>query len=563
MVVADMLPEFAAHARAEFESDRAGWLRTFQAARFGHSTRKGYVIERQPALTALVDPRHLATATRSAVRCPACGCTGLAPYDDPAGLLLAACPACSHRIERDENGAHDIRGPKGAAPAREQVAVERESIVVEPKPVGADPEPAAGAQPTRGQAHSHVPAAEFPPGDLAPISSTAPIRLLLRADWERPSDWLPVVGTFVAAPLDGRYALCVDATDTTLSISTVYEMLAVVCEEIADNGGFCEILILDTPFIADGTIEVRSADDIRRHLGLQRDDVGLASAERIVAHIQTAKHLADRVAAVAHRFRFLNAPDPWTSREPLVTVRIATWRKPQLLVERAIPSVLNGLYRNVELLVCSDGPDPQTAAVVASIKDPRLRYMEMSERPVYPEQRWSLWETAGSYAANRMVGEMRGSFIAPLCHDDAFTEDHITELLTAMADGSADLTYGQALMERPEGPWFTLGRAPLAHSQVTHGACLYSGRLRHVTLDPECWLLREPGDWNLIRRVTALGAQARFVPRVVLTHFAERSIVNYETADARELDGFVADIKRTGVSWLLDVPVRILEEVAC
>src|SRR5271165_4177347 len=115
-----------------------------------------------------------------------------------------------------------------------------------------------------------------------------------------------------------------------------------------------------------------------------------------------------------------------------------------------------------------------------------------------------------------MVGEARGTFLAPLCHDDAFTEDHISALLSAMADTRSDLAHGQVLMERHSGPWHTLGKETLEHGHVTHGACLYSGRLRHMPLDPECWVLGEPGDWNLIRRVTSIGAKPCFVPRIVL-----------------------------------------------
>lgn len=537
MVVADMLPEFAPHAQREFQTERDGWLRTFQAARFGRSTRKGYVIERQSARTAIADPTDLLGTVWGAIRCPACAGPGLELQGGRSDGAPAACPACGHLVARDETRAFDLRPPVLSVPA-------------EIPPAQPSPAPPSQPSPTR------PPAAE-----LAPISATAPIRLLLSADWEQPSEWLPVLATFVAADPDGRHALCVDATTTDLGIATLHEMLATVCEEIAGDREFGEIIILDVPFVADGIIRVRSADDVRRHLGIEPAATVVASPERVAAHAQAAKRLADRVLAIAQRRRFLDAPNPWTSREPLVTVRIATWRKPRLLVERAIPSVLGGSYRNVELLVCSDGPDPETAAAVASIKDPRLRYLEMPERPVYPEQRWSLWEIAGSYAANRMVAESRGSFVAPLCHDDAFTHDHIPALLAGMAETGGDFAYGQALMEHPAGPWYSVGSAPLAHGQVTHGACLYSGRLRHVPLDPECWILREPGDWNMIRRVTTLGAKACFVPRVVLTHFAERSIVDYEDTDVRDVEGFVADIERTGLSWLLDVPVRALEEV--
>lgn len=554
MVIADMFPEFSAYARAEFESEPEAWVRAFEGARFGSSGRRGYLISRDDPATAVVDVRALRATVWNAVRCPVCEHAGLRSASAAGVGADFLCPSCGHRVELDETRAYDLRSPanRGATPPEPPspglTIAPQASASTKPTIV---PTPVSTTRPTRAvQARSPSGGA-----DLAPIRATAPVRLLLSPDWEQPRDWLPAVATFVAASPDGRNALCVDATSTTLGVATVHEMLWTVCDAIAGDRRFGEIVILDTPFVRDGTVDVSSAEDVRRRLDIAPDASGGSTPEHVATHAAAAKQLADRVMAIADRRRFLDAPDPWTSREPLVTVRIATWRKPRLLTERAIPSVLGGLYGNVELLVCSDGPDPETAAAVAAIRDPRLRYMEMPHRPVYPEQRWSMWEIAGSYAVNRMVSEARGTFLAPLCHDDAFTEDHIPLLLAAMAEQRSDLAYGQVLMERSSGPWHTLGRAPLEHGHVTHGACLYSGRLRHMPLDPECWVLREPGDWNLIRRVTSIGATASFVPQIVLAHFAERSMVDYENVDVRSIEAFVADIDRTGLSWLLDVPV--------
>ena len=121
--------------------------------------------------------------------------------------------------------------------------------------------------------------------------------------------------------------------------------------------------------------------------------------------------------------------------EPLVTVRIPTFGSVDLLLERAIPSVLAGSYRNVELLVCSDGPQPHARAAVEGLTDPRVRYLERQERPHYPSRASSFWQVAGTSAVNRLVDEARGDLIAPLDHDDAFTHDHIPVLLDALRRG--------------------------------------------------------------------------------------------------------------------------------
>jgi glycosyltransferase involved in cell wall biosynthesis len=57
---------------------------------------------------------------------------------------------------------------------------------------------------------------------------------------------------------------------------------------------------------------------------------------------------------------------------PLVSVVIPTRHRPKLVL-RAIHSVLNQTYSEIELIVVVDGPDEATIATVRSIEDPRLQ----------------------------------------------------------------------------------------------------------------------------------------------------------------------------------------------
>ena len=219
------------------------------------------------------------------------------------------------------------------------------------------------------------------------------------------------------------------------------------------------MIVLDTPYESEGLTEVHTAREIRDLFNVTRVQTPTGARE-FAERARRAKMLVDEIRSVAEKRRFELAGDPWGSREPLVSVRIATWKGHQVLVERTIPSVLTGSYRNVEVVVCSDGPDPDARRAVQGIGDPRVRYVELTQRPIYPEQPWSFWETAGIHAVHHALDHARGSFVAPLDHDDAFTEDHIETLLAAAAANQADLVYGQALMQDATGRWSTCGSAP-------------------------------------------------------------------------------------------------------
>ena len=152
--------------------------------------------------------------------------------------------------------------------------------------------------------------------------------------------------------------------------------------------------------VADALIPVASAADVRHALGAAAAALP-ESDDEIVAAARWGKALADDLRDMTDAWRFNGADGGWDEPEPLVTVRIPTWKGVDGLVGRAIPSVLGGSYRNVELLVCSDGPDPAARAAVEAITDPRVRYLELPERPVHPSHPWSFWETTGLRPATR------------------------------------------------------------------------------------------------------------------------------------------------------------------
>jgi hypothetical protein len=401
------------------------------------------------------------------------------------------------------------------------------------------------------------------------LDTSAGTILWAAPDWEDVHQWVSLLGAYVnLVEPDADVCLVLDASGDGPPTDVVVELVSQACMGLTDGRPFAEILLLDAPEPRpDRALTITSAGTLLAALGLPAP-VAPEGHEEVVAHAIWAKQVLDAVHARLDRWRYDSAPEPPAHGEPLVTVRIAIWGDVTPLLTVALPSVLNGSWPNVEVLVCSDGPQPHARAAVEAHPDPRVRYLELPERPTYPDHPHAFWQSAGTHAVNHALGQARGSYIAPLDHDDAFTLHHIRTLVDCARRTGADFVYGQAMAEHRTGYWHLIGSEPLAHGQIAHGSVLYSSRLAHMRLDPDAWVLDEPGDWNMWRRTAATGAQIRHVPTPVVVHFKERTMIEadprlqeHQLTDAVAIAAReqAADVRSTQAHALLEIPGRARE----
>jgi hypothetical protein len=207
--------------------------------------------------------------------------------------------------------------------------------------------------------------------------------------------------------------------------------------------------------------------------------------------------------------------------EPLVTVRIATYNRGPLVAERAIASALRQTYERLEILVIGDHCDEPTERAVRSVNDPRLRFINLAERGLYPNDPVLRWMVAGSAPMNAALAIAQGAWIAPCDDDDEITDDHVEVLLREARQRGLEFVWSKAAREVEAGKWADFGSAPLVLGGLTHGSVLYSAGLRFFRHNENSWKLGEPGDWNLWRRMQAAGVKMGFVDQVTYRHYLE------------------------------------------
>ena len=112
--------------------------------------------------------------------------------------------------------------------------------------------------------------------------------------------------------------------------------------------------------------------------------------------------------------------------QPLISVILPTRNRARLLA-RAIRSVLAQTYRNLELIVVDDASTDNTAEIVASFPDARVRYLRLEEN------------RRAAAARNFGLEAARGDLISYLDDDDFFLLDKLTKQVAMMTAAPADV----------------------------------------------------------------------------------------------------------------------------
>jgi glycosyltransferase involved in cell wall biosynthesis len=128
-----------------------------------------------------------------------------------------------------------------------------------------------------------------------------------------------------------------------------------------------------------------------------------------------------------------------TTPAPLISVITATYNWSSVL-RYAIQSVLWQTLQDFEMLIIGDGCTDDSAEVVASFQDPRLRWHNLPENSGHQ-----------SVPNNTGLAMARGKYVAYLGHDDLWYPTHLASLVNELEKVNADIANSVCLMIGPPG----------------------------------------------------------------------------------------------------------------
>jgi glycosyltransferase involved in cell wall biosynthesis len=232
--------------------------------------------------------------------------------------------------------------------------------------------------------------------------------------------------------------------------------------------------------------------------------------------LRTRKIFQEFRTSSAYKAAFLKS-------EPLVSVCIGTYNRAQLLLERAVPSILNQTYEHLEVIVVGDACTDDTRERLAALRDPRLKFANLPRRGDYPTNPSQSWMVAGTASMNHALSLAGGDFITHLDDDDEHALDRVEKLIGLIRETEADIVFHPFQFEGPDAKWKLNEAREFRGGAVTTSSVLYHNWFRQLDWDPFAYRFNEPGDWSRFRRMNYLGVRAFRFPEPLLRHYRERN----------------------------------------
>jgi GT2 family glycosyltransferase len=211
---------------------------------------------------------------------------------------------------------------------------------------------------------------------------------------------------------------------------------------------------------------------------------------------------------------------------PLVSIITGTWQRHDLLLE-AIANVREQMYRPLEHVIVSDGPDPELRrrfwadyeryTLPSSIDHPNPQKW-VSYQFIECGRHWSSFLAASISAVPFQVAQWLagGDYLCWLADDERMTPDHIEALVDLLEQTDSDFVYSKAELWAKDDPsWrMVIGRDPPYLGTITNALFRadlldYRGFTTHVG---------SATDWDQIQAWMSAGARWAMLDRVTLTH---------------------------------------------
>ncbi len=208
---------------------------------------------------------------------------------------------------------------------------------------------------------------------------------------------------------------------------------------------------------------------------------------------------------------------------PLVSICICTYNRGQLLIDRSLKSILEQDYEHFEVIVVGDCCTDNTAELISSLRDERIRFVNLPERGKYPEDPGWRWMVAGAPVLNHAFSLANGDFITQLDDDDEYAPERLNTLVRFIQKTCADMVWHPFWAQDMKGRWHLNKAEYYKKTLVTTSSIFFHNWFKQIPADVQAYKYLEAGDWNRLRKIKYLGAKMIRCPEPLVRHYKERT----------------------------------------
>ena len=193
---------------------------------------------------------------------------------------------------------------------------------------------------------------------------------------------------------------------------------------------------------------------------------------------------------------------------PLVSVIVPTCNRHNLL-PRCIRSIQSQLYKNIEIIVVADGPDPVLQEMFSNTS---IRYYEFGRN-------WGAGYSPGGWGRHVGVFFAKGDLIAYLDDDDEYTPTHISHLVDLQQKTNADFVFSKMFGFGNDGNLYSVGDGKIAFAHISTGLILHKRELLKVANWDPMVMTATGGvedDWKLVSKWVSAGVKHAFLNETTL-----------------------------------------------
>ena len=206
-------------------------------------------------------------------------------------------------------------------------------------------------------------------------------------------------------------------------------------------------------------------------------------------------------------------------KNPLITIITPTYNRSNILVSRAVKSVLNQTYKNFEYIIVGDGCTDDTEKKINRIKDKRIKFFNIKRKIFYKKNLYNLWFVGPVRALNYGLKKSKGDWIARIDDDIIWKKKHLEDSLKYCKKNNLEFATAATISERFKKRMIT--RFEVINKKKVGGSStfFFISYLKYFKWNLFCWMKKHNrvNDVDFFDRITKLNIKTGF--RNVTTMF--------------------------------------------